>query len=164
MSIINVSNLNPWNVYETHRRPDQSNQRIGSDYQAFIKVLPFRIRAGTSSYPNVQNLFNVGDNNGPETKAEFEAKLDSLAAAINQAEPDVIGFQELGPESSLQALQARIKHTMKYRAIGIPDGRGIRVGYLATRKLNKVKTVPCSRLVCCPCRQAMTQLALTGLG
>jgi hypothetical protein len=39
---------------------------------------------------NVENLFDVGDDDGPETQAEFNAKLDSLASAINEQEPHVL--------------------------------------------------------------------------
>lgn len=35
---------------------------------------------------NVENLFDVGDDDGPETQAQLTAKLKSLAAVIDDQE------------------------------------------------------------------------------
>ena len=39
---------------------------------------------------NVENLFDIGDEDGPETQAELNAKLDSLASLINEQEAHVL--------------------------------------------------------------------------
>lgn len=90
---------------------------------------------------NVQNLFEVGEDDGPDTVAEFEAKVASLVAVIDQAQPHVLALQELGPEPALIALQNALGHQMPHRAIAPPDGRGIRVGFLSTRVLHDAEPI-----------------------
>ena len=85
---------------------------------------------------NVQNLFPVGAEDGPDTTAEFSAKLASLAAVIDDVEPDVLCLQEIGTDGALAALQDTLGHEMPYRALGMPDERDIRVGFLSTRELH----------------------------
>ena len=38
---------------------------------------------------NVENLFDVGDDDGPDTVAQVDAKIASLAAVIDEQEPHV---------------------------------------------------------------------------
>jgi endonuclease/exonuclease/phosphatase family metal-dependent hydrolase len=85
---------------------------------------------------NVQNLFEVGAEDGPDTPAEFAAKIDSLAAVIDDLEPHVLCLQEIGSDGALAALQDALNHRMQYRALGVPDDRGIRVAFLSTLVLN----------------------------
>ena len=85
---------------------------------------------------NVQNLFEVGTEYGPDTQAEFAAKLASLATVIDDIEPDVLCLQEIGTDGALAALQDALGHSMEHRALGLPDDRGIRVGFLSTLVLN----------------------------
>ena len=61
---------------------------------------------------NVQNLFPVGAEDGPDTTAEFSAKLASLAAVIDDVEPDVLCLQEIGTDGALAALQDTLGHEM----------------------------------------------------
>lgn len=82
---------------------------------------------------NVQNLFEAGTDAGPDTAIAFNAKIASLAAVIDQARPHIVALQELGPQGALDALQQSLQHPMRYSAIGVPDGRGIRVGFLSQR-------------------------------
>lgn len=84
---------------------------------------------------NVQNLFQAGAEDGPETKAEFSAKIRSLAELIDRTRPHVLGLQELGTEPALVALQEALGWRMRHRLLGEPDARGIRVGFLSTRVL-----------------------------
>ncbi len=61
---------------------------------------------------NVQNLFEVGADAGPDTAAQFNAKLASLAAAIDSLRPHAVALQELGPLPALVALQQRLQYPM----------------------------------------------------
>lgn len=84
---------------------------------------------------NVQNLFEVGATDGPDTQAEFAAKLASLAAVIDDVKPHVACLQEVGTDGALVALSDALGHRMQHRALGVPDDRGIRVGFLSTSVL-----------------------------
>jgi len=60
---------------------------------------------------NVENLFEPEDADGPGARAEFEAKIESLAAVIDQAKPHVVALQEIGSESALTRLRTRSEIT-----------------------------------------------------
>jgi hypothetical protein len=47
---------------------------------------------------NVENLFDVGDDDGPKTQAQFGAKIESLRAVIDAQQPHVLALQEVGSE------------------------------------------------------------------
>jgi endonuclease/exonuclease/phosphatase family metal-dependent hydrolase len=85
---------------------------------------------------NVENLFDVGDDDGPETQAELTAKIDSLRDVIDEQEPHVVALQEVGSESALARLQATLAVPMPHRALAPPGDRGIRVGFISRRVLN----------------------------
>ena len=57
---------------------------------------------------NVENLFDVGDDDGPKTQAQFAAKIESLRAVIDAQRPHVLTLQEVGSESALAKLQAAL--------------------------------------------------------
>ena len=59
---------------------------------------------------NVENLFDVGDEDGPKTQAQFAAKIESLRAVIDAQQPHVLALQEVGSESALGKLQAALEH------------------------------------------------------
>ena len=40
---------------------------------------------------NVENLFDVGAEDGPETETELKAKLESLRSVIDEQRPHVLG-------------------------------------------------------------------------
>jgi len=81
---------------------------------------------------NVQNLFLAGAEDGPETQAEFDAKIASLKTVIDAQAPDVLALQEVGPLEALAALQGALTHALPHTAISDrPDGRGIRVAVLS---------------------------------
>ena len=82
---------------------------------------------------NVQNLLAVGHDSGPRTAAQLAAKISALATVIDTARPHVLALQEVGEEPQVAQLQAALSWTMRYRALGVPDDRGIRVAYLSTR-------------------------------
>jgi endonuclease/exonuclease/phosphatase family metal-dependent hydrolase len=85
---------------------------------------------------NVENLFAVGTEAGPETEAELDAKIESLRAVIDAQLPDVLALQEVGSESALARLQAALVAPMPHRRLGIPDGRGIRVAFVSRLELH----------------------------
>jgi hypothetical protein len=85
---------------------------------------------------NVENLFDVDDEAGPDTQAQLTAKLKSLAAVIDDQEPLVVALQEIGSEGALAKLQAALDQPMPHRALADPDDRGIRVGFISRRVLN----------------------------
>jgi predicted extracellular nuclease len=80
---------------------------------------------------NVENLFEVGADDGPETEAELAAKIESLRAVIDAQRPDVLGLQEIGSESVLERLQAALTQPLPHHAIAAPDERGIRVAFIS---------------------------------
>ncbi len=82
---------------------------------------------------NVQNLLAVGHPSGPGSVAELTAKVAALAAVIDRGRPHVLALQEVGEASELAQLQRALSWSMPYRALGVPDDRGIRVAFLSTR-------------------------------
>jgi hypothetical protein len=50
---------------------------------------------------NVENLFDVGDVDGPSTNSELDDKIDSLRAVIDAEAPHVLALQEIGSENAL---------------------------------------------------------------
>jgi endonuclease/exonuclease/phosphatase family metal-dependent hydrolase len=91
---------------------------------------------------NVQNLFLPGTGDAaPDTDADFDAKVASLATVIDGIAPDVACLQEIGPGDALAPLQAALTHPLAHRAIGQPDDRGIRVAILSSRPLDDVADI-----------------------
>ena len=45
---------------------------------------------------NVENLFQLGEDDGPTSAAVYEDKLQGLAATINSQSPDALALQEIG--------------------------------------------------------------------
>lgn len=86
---------------------------------------------------NVENLFPVGPEAGPETEAELDAKLRSLTAVIDAHNPDVVALQEVGGERVLARLQERLASPLPNRQLGIPDERGIRVALISGFELHE---------------------------
>ena len=85
---------------------------------------------------NVENLFEVGHEDGPDTEEQLAAKIESLRAVIDAQRPDVLGLQEIGSESALERLQAALNHLLPHRAIAAPDDRGIRVAFISRHELH----------------------------
>ena len=46
---------------------------------------------------NVENLFDVGDEDGPDTQAELKAKIESLRSVIDEQKPHVLGCRRSAP-------------------------------------------------------------------
>jgi hypothetical protein len=70
---------------------------------------------------NIENLFDVGDDDGPETAAQLNSKIESLRAVIDAQKPHVLALQEIGSETALGRLQAALSLPMQYRAVAAPD-------------------------------------------
>jgi endonuclease/exonuclease/phosphatase family metal-dependent hydrolase len=85
---------------------------------------------------NVENLFGVGGEDGPETEVELDAKIESLRAVIDAQNPHVLALQEIGSESALARLQQAFTVAMPHRELGEPDKRGIRVAFISRRTLH----------------------------
>lgn len=80
---------------------------------------------------NLENLFRPGGGSGaPSGSAEYEAKLDGLAATITEHALDVLAVQEVGEPEALDDLTTRLEGDWA-SALADPDGRGIRVGLIA---------------------------------
>ena len=83
---------------------------------------------------NLENLFRPGDDAGPGSAGEYDAKLSALAATIETADVDVLALQEVGRDV-LDDLAGRLDGDWNTALSQFPDGRGIRVGYLARHEL-----------------------------
>jgi hypothetical protein len=113
---------------------------------------------------NVENLFDVGDDDGPKTQAQFAAKIESLRAVIDAQRPHVLTLQEVGSESALAKLQAALEHKLPHRAVAEPmsAGSGWRSsadGCYTTRPRSGR-----SLLGCCRCRSVMIPRGRMGRG
>lgn len=98
---------------------------------------------------NVENLFDVGAEDGPETEAELAAKIESLRAVIDAQRPHVLGLQEIGSESVLERLQAALTQPLPYRAVAEPDERGIRVAFISRLEIRdptQIRALPAELL------------------
>ena len=90
---------------------------------------------------NVENLFDVGAEDGPETQAQLTAKVESLRAVIDVQRPHVLALQEVGSENALARLRAASTLAMPYRAVAAPDARGSRVAFLSRRLLREPRQI-----------------------
>jgi hypothetical protein len=111
----------------------------------------------------LRDLFDVGDEDGPETHAQLDAKIASLAAVIDDQEPHVVGLQEIGSESAPGKLQAALTTPMPHRAIGEPDERGIRWRSSAAACFMTQPRSGRSPRGCCRSRWGMTRRGQMGL-
>lgn len=92
---------------------------------------------------NVEDLFDVGNEDGPATEADLAAKIESLQAVIDAQRPDVVALQELGPQAVVERLQQALMTPMPHRELGIADGRGICVGFISRLPLrDRVDVAP----------------------
>ncbi|MEV7318620.1 endonuclease/exonuclease/phosphatase family protein [Streptomyces sp. NPDC093970] len=87
---------------------------------------------------NLENLYRPGSPYGPKDKSAYEAKLAALAAVIGPLDPTLIGVQEVGDPGALEDLAELLGGTWHTALSTHPDGRGIRVGFLARAELTVV--------------------------
>jgi endonuclease/exonuclease/phosphatase family metal-dependent hydrolase len=90
---------------------------------------------------NLENLFRPGAESGPSGEVVYAAKLTELARVISELSPDVLAVQEVGDPAALDDLAGRLDGEWRTAVSAIPDGRGIRVGFLSRRALQKVDQV-----------------------
>ncbi len=88
---------------------------------------------------NLENLFRPGQD-GPSSRDEYDQKLTTLAATINDLSPDVLCVQEVGDPDALDDLVKQLDGTW-HTALADPDGRGIRAGVIAQSELSDVDQI-----------------------
>jgi endonuclease/exonuclease/phosphatase family metal-dependent hydrolase len=87
---------------------------------------------------NLENLFRPGGDAGPSDEQSYEAKLAELARVIGEIAPDVLAVQEVGDPQALGDLRERLDGDWFAESSKLPDGRGIRVGFLSRLALGEV--------------------------
>lgn len=60
---------------------------------------------------NVENLFQVQDEDGPDTVEQYQQKIDNLATVIQQLNSNIIALQEVGNPDTLQDLTDHYPHS-----------------------------------------------------
>lgn len=88
---------------------------------------------------NLENLFRPGKD-GPSSRDEYDQKLATLAATIDDLSPDVLCVQEVGDPDALDDLVKKLGGTW-HTALADPDGRGIRAGVIAQAELGEVDQI-----------------------
>ena len=88
---------------------------------------------------NLENLFRPGSDEAPGGEQAYEAKLTELARVIGGIEPDVVAVQEVGDPEALDDLRERLDGDWQAETSELPDGRGIRVGFLSRLELAEVE-------------------------
>lgn len=87
---------------------------------------------------NLENLYRPGSPYGPKDKSAYEAKLAALASVIGALDPALLGVQEVGDPGALEDLAGLLGVSWRVALSAHPDGRGIRVGFLARTELTVV--------------------------
>ncbi|MFJ3796082.1 endonuclease/exonuclease/phosphatase family protein [Streptomyces sp. NPDC090088] len=87
---------------------------------------------------NLENLYRPGSPYGPKDKSAYEAKLAALSTVITGLDPTLLGVQEVGDPDALADLTELLGANWRFTLSGHPDGRGIRVGFLARAELTTV--------------------------
>ena len=90
---------------------------------------------------NLENLFRPDSDEGRGGEQAYEAKLSELARVIGGLEPDVLAVQEVGDPEALDDLRERLDGDWQAKTSDLPDGRGIRVGFLSRLELSEVEHV-----------------------
>ena len=89
---------------------------------------------------NVENLFKPGAS-GPPTEAAYDAKLQGLAATINDEAPDALAVQEIGDPAALDDLVRRLQGAWHSKVSTHPDQRHIRVAWLTRRAITEAEDI-----------------------
>ncbi len=90
---------------------------------------------------NLENLLRPASESGPRDEGAYAAKLAELARVIGELAPDVLGVQEIGGLGPLEDLRDRLGGDWHAASSELPDGRGIRVGFLSRLGLGDVTHV-----------------------
>ena len=98
---------------------------------------------------NLENLFLPGTKYGPKTQDVYDAKLDGLAAVINEQAPDALGVQEVGIDLQvLDDLESRLNGSWHRHASIHHDPRGSRVAWLSRTASAAIAGISCSSRRC----------------
>ena len=90
---------------------------------------------------NLENLFRPGADAGPSDEQAYDAKLTELARVIGEIGPDILAVQEVGDPEVLEDLRERLAGNWLAESSELPDGRGIRVGFLSRLVLGGIEQV-----------------------
>jgi endonuclease/exonuclease/phosphatase family metal-dependent hydrolase len=90
---------------------------------------------------NVENLFKPGAASGPPTPAAYNAKIQGLAATINDLAPDALALQEIGDPAALDDLVRRLEGTWHRKVSQHPDQRHIRVAWLTRQAITESEDI-----------------------
>jgi endonuclease/exonuclease/phosphatase family metal-dependent hydrolase len=90
---------------------------------------------------NLENLFRPGADAGPRDDDEYDAKIARLARVVTGLAPDVLAVQEVGDPEALADLARRLEGEWRTQLSDFPDERGIRVGFLSRRAMQRVEHV-----------------------
>ena len=96
---------------------------------------------------NVENLFDpnvntrLSDAELITRRATYDAKIGLLSRVITTENPDLIGFQEIGNVSALEALQASLGNYPHLEVSRFPDGRGIRNAFLSKHAITSRRDI-----------------------
>jgi len=90
---------------------------------------------------NLENLLRPPSEAGPTGQRAYEDKLGELARVIGGLGPDVLGVQEIGGPGPLDDLRERLGGGWQAVSSELPDGRGIRVGFLSRLAVEDVAHV-----------------------
>ncbi|HAY84414.1 MAG TPA: hypothetical protein DCY42_05675 [Chloroflexi bacterium] len=91
---------------------------------------------------NVENLFTPKPDAPIEEHTQYAFKINLIANLIQELEPDVVGFQEVGGEEPMQDLQVALNHTYPHQVVSsFPDRRGILVAFLSKLPVTAVEEI-----------------------
>jgi endonuclease/exonuclease/phosphatase family metal-dependent hydrolase len=91
---------------------------------------------------NVENLFRPDPGAPQEDRDRYDQKLQLLAQVIDNEAPDVLALQETGGEEPLQDLQQALNNPFPSQGVSFfPDGRGIRVAFLARQAVELTEDI-----------------------
>ncbi|MFJ8744271.1 endonuclease/exonuclease/phosphatase family protein [Embleya sp. NPDC127516] len=113
---------------------------------------------------NLENLFRPGDPDGPEDDATYRMKLAAPATTIGRLEPDLLGIQEVGNPDALADLVGLLPGRWHSALSAHPDGRGIRVGFIARTPLITVADVTAFPALFAPVQTQDTGAPASGMG
>ena len=86
---------------------------------------------------NVENLYRPGSEFGPKTEADYQAKLNALAATISTSQAEIVGLQEVGDPAALADLVTVLGGQWFTQVSSAPDSRDIRVAFLSKFELHE---------------------------
>ena len=86
---------------------------------------------------NVENLFRPAADANQVVQDRYASKLQLLSQVLTGIDADVVALQEIGGDNALSDLQAELAGAYPHRDVGIPDRRGIAVGFLSKHAIDE---------------------------